>query len=262
MDGNGFSPDPAGSGDLPPFSPGLYLIASPIGNLEDISLRALRCLRQADAIACEDTRHSRRLLARHHIDKPLLRLHEHNEARMAEELLERVRSRDERIACLTDAGNPGISDPGERLVHRAIEAGVSYDVLPGPAAFVTAAVGTGLGATPLYFGGFLPTKKGRRRTALEEALARNATSVFYESPHRLQSTLELLRELEPRRLAGVAREMTKRFQEYRRGTAEELASTFAERTAKGEICLLIAPANLPGWLKHARSLASSGDPSP
>lgn len=235
---------------LPPFPPGLYLVASPIGNLEDITLRALRCLREADLIACEDTRHSRRLLARHGIDKPLWSLHEHNEAKAAAELISRIQTQQQRIAYLTDAGSPGISDPGERLVHRAIEAGIHHDVLPGPCAFVTAAMGAGLGATPLYFAGFLPTKKNQRRTQLQLALERDATTVFYESPYRLLSSLEDLRDLAPGHLAAVAREITKKFQEYRRATAAELAEFYGKRSVKGEICLLIAPARLPGWLKH------------
>lgn len=234
----------------PPFPPGLYLVASPIGNLEDITLRALRCLRESDLIACEDTRHSRRLLERHGIEKPLFSLHEHNEAKSATILLERIRDHQQRIAYLTDAGCPGISDPGERLIHRAIEAGIPYDVLPGPAAFVTAAMGAGIGATPLYFAGFLPTKKGQRQTQLQLALQREATTVFYESPYRLNSTLQQLRELAPNRLIAVARELTKKFQEYRRGSAAELADHYSSRTVKGEICLLIAPGNLPSWLRH------------
>lgn len=237
----------------PPFAPGLYLVASPIGNLEDITLRALRCLREADLIACEDTRHSQRLLARHGIHKPLLSLHEHNEAKASADLLERIQAQHQRIAYLTDAGCPGISDPGERLIHRAIQAGVSYDVLPGPAAFVTAAIGAGLGATPLFFGGFLPTKKGQRQAQLQSALEREATTVFYESPYRLAATLQQLCELAPDRLAAVAREITKKFQEYRRGTASELAEHFAKRPVKGEICLLISPVRLPSWLRHLQA---------
>jgi 16S rRNA (cytidine1402-2'-O)-methyltransferase len=236
---------------LSPFPPGLYLVASPIGNLEDITLRALRCLREADLIACEDTRHSRRLLTRYQIEKPLFSLHEHNEAKSAVDLLARIQTQQQRIAYLTDAGSPGISDPGERLIHRAIEAGVHYDILPGPAAFVTAAVGSGMSSTPLYFGGFLPVKKNQRLAELRLALQRDATSVFYESPYRLSSTLEQLRELEPTRLAAVAREITKKFQEYRRAPAAELAEYFAVRAVKGEICLLISPAQPPSWLKHS-----------
>ena len=244
------SPPLAEEQALSPFPPGLYLIASPIGNLEDITLRALRCLREADLIACEDTRHSQRLLARHGIHKPLLSLHEHNEAKVSADLLVRIQTQHQRIAYLTDAGSPGISDPGERLVHRAIQAGVPYDILPGPTAFVTAAVGAGLGSTPLFFGGFLPTKKGQRQAQLQSALDRDATTVFYESPYRLAATLEQLQELDAERLTAVAREITKKFQEYRRGTAAELAAHYAKRPVKGEICLLIAPARLPSWLKH------------
>lgn len=258
MGGSAAPPPPSSEErDLPPFPPGLYLVPSPIGNLEDITLRALRCLREADLIACEDTRHSRRLLARHKIDKPLFSLHEHNESKAAADLLARIHDQQLRIAYLTDAGSPAISDPGERLVHRAIEAGIPYDILPGPSAFVTAAIGAGVGATPLYFGGFLPTKKNQRLAQLQLALQRDATSVFYESPYRLCATLQQLRELDPSRLAAVAREISKRFQEYRRATASELADYFAHRAVKGEICLLIAPAHPPAWLKHLRPVVES-----
>jgi 16S rRNA (cytidine1402-2'-O)-methyltransferase len=250
MGGTSEPSPPASEEALPPFPPGLYLVASPIGNLEDITLRALRCLREADLIACEDTRHSRRLLTRHQIAKPLLSLHEHNEAKATVDLLARIQNQQQRIAYLTDAGCPGISDPGERLIHRAIEAGIHYDVLPGPSAFVTAAIGAGISSTPLYFGGFLPVKKGQRQLQLQLALQREVTSVFYESPHRLCATLEQLRELEPTRLAAVAREITKKFQEYRRAPVAELAEYFAGRSVKGEICLLISPSRLPSWLKH------------
>ncbi|MEM7014197.1 MAG: 16S rRNA (cytidine(1402)-2'-O)-methyltransferase, partial [Verrucomicrobiota bacterium] len=196
--------------------PGVYLIATPIGNLGDITIRALETLRSVDRIACEDTRHTGRLLARYEISKPLLSLHAHNEAQRTAELIERIQKDDERVAYVSDAGTPGVSDPGERLVHRCIEAGVNYDILPGPCAVTTALVGSGLGATPFYFGGFLPTKKGQRTTQLQTALVRECTTVFYESPHRIVSTLQLLAELDGERLCCVARELTKRFQDYRR----------------------------------------------
>tara|TARA_R110002096_G_scaffold147671_16_gene307699 strand:+ start:34548 stop:35297 length:750 start_codon:yes stop_codon:yes gene_type:complete len=232
--------------DLPP---GVYIVAGPIGNLGDITIRALDCLRMVDRIACEDTRHTSRLLARYDIKKPLLSLHAHNEAQRTAELITRVREEGERIAYVSDAGTPGVSDPGERLVHRCIEAGVPYDVLPGPSAVVTAVVGAGLGATPFFFGGFLPTKKGQRRTQLLAALERDCTTVFYESPHRLVSTLEILCELSPERLITVARELTKRFQEYRRTTSQEALAHYQERPPKGEICLVVSPEKLPKWLK-------------
>lgn len=238
-----------GDSELHGLGPGIFVVASPIGNLGDITVRALKCLRSVDRIACEDTRHTARLLARYEIKKPLVSLHAHNEAQRTAELLKRVSEDGESIAYVSDAGTPGVSDPGERLVHRCIEGNVPYDILPGPSAVVTAVVGAGLGSTPFYFGGFLPTKKGQRRTQLLGALERDCTTVFYESPHRLLSTLEILNDLEPERLITVARELTKRFQDYRRATAGEALAHYTERPAKGEICLVVSPKKLPKWLK-------------
>ncbi len=233
-----------------PLDPGIYLVAGPIGNLGDITVRALDTLRGVDCIACEDTRHTQRLLSRYEIKKPLLSLHAHNEAQRTSELIQRIQDQNQSIAYVSDAGMPGISDPGERLIHRCIEAGVPYDVLPGPSAVITAVVGAGLGSTPFFFGGFLPTKKGQRRQQLEAALEAEHVSIFYESPHRLGSTLEILNELAPDRLIGVARELTKRFQDYRRCLAKDAYEHYQARPAKGEICLLISPAKLPKWMKH------------
>jgi len=233
----------------PPLSPGLYVVAGPIGNLADITIRALECLRTVDAIACEDTRHTQRLLARYEIRKPLVSLHEHNEAMRSEELIARIRDEGARVAYVSDAGMPTISDPGERLIHRCIEHGIPYDILPGPSAVVTALAGAGLGATPFRFDGFLPVKQGQRTNALQAALNEAATTVFFESPHRITGTLELLAKLAPGRLIAVARELTKIHQEYRRGTASELAAHYQAHPAKGEICLVISPAKLPRWLK-------------
>lgn len=224
-------------------------MAGPIGNLGDITLRALDCLREVDMIACEDTRHTQRLLARHGIRKPLVSLHEHNEARRAEELVARIREEGVRVAYVTDAGMPAISDPGERLIHRCIEHGIPYDVLPGPSAVVTALAGAGLGATPFSFRGFLPVKQGQRSRELQAALESEATTLFFESPHRILGTLQLLANLAPNHLVTVARELTKLHQEYRRGTAAILAAHYQTHPAKGEICLVIAPAQNPKWLK-------------
>jgi 16S rRNA (cytidine1402-2'-O)-methyltransferase len=237
-------PDPS------PLAPGLYLVATPIGNLADITLRALACLRAVDLIACEDTRHSQRLLARHGIRKPLLSLHGHNEAARSHDLLSRVRDQGARIAYLTDAGMPAVSDPGERLVHLCIRHGIPYDVLPGPSAVTTALVGSGLGVTPFWFGGFLPVKRGQKTAALQAALERDATSVFFESPHRLAATLALLASLEADRLVAVARELTKVHQDYRRDSASALAAHYEASPPKGEICLLVSPKRLPSWLRE------------
>jgi 16S rRNA (cytidine1402-2'-O)-methyltransferase len=230
-------------------APGFYLVAGPIGNLGDITLRALEILRSVDRIACEDTRHSGKLLSRYEIRKPLISLHAHNEAQRTTELIERIQRDGESIGYLSDAGSPAISDPGERLVHRCIEAGVFYDVLPGPSAVITALIGAGLGATPFFFAGFLPTKKGQRRQQLLDATEREHTTVFFESPHRIVATLEMLAEIAPEQLACVARELTKRFQDYRRGLAQALFDHYRVSPPKGEICLLVGGSKPPRWLK-------------
>jgi len=230
-------------------APGLYVIAGPIGNLGDITLRALDYLRQVDRIACEDTRHTMRLLDRYEIRKPLVSLHEHNEAMRSEELIARIKDSGERVAYLSDAGTPGISDPGERLVHRCLEHGILCDILPGPSAVITAIAGAGLGATPFYFGGFLPVKSGQREREVTAALARECPSVYYESPHRITGTLELLTRLAPDRPICVARELTKKFQEYHRATAASALAHYQKKPAKGEISLVISGSKPPRWLK-------------
>jgi len=217
----------------------LTLVPTPIGNLEDITLRALRTLREADAVAVEDTRHAGILLKHHGIHRPLLSLHEHNEAARAEEIIARLAA-GENIALLTDAGMPGISDPGYRTVHLCIERGLALTVLPGPSALLPALVGSGLPLHEFYFGGFLPVKSGRRYTALKAALARHETSLFFESPHRIAKSLAILAELAPDRSVCVARELSKKFEEYWRGTAKELSTRAQEKSPRGEICLLIA----------------------
>lgn len=220
----------------------LTLVPTPIGNLEDITLRALRVLREADLIAAEDTRHASVLLRHHGINRPLLSLHEHNEAARAEEVASRIAAGGN-IALLTDAGTPGISDPGFRVVRACIERGLEFTVLPGPTSILPALVGSGLPLHEFYFGGFLPVKSGRRRATLESALARGETSIFFESPHRIAKSLAVLSEIAPDRPVCVARELSKKFEEYRRGTAAELAARAAEHPPKGEICLLIGGTN-------------------
>lgn len=214
-------------------------VPTPIGNREDLTLRALEILKSADRIACEDTRHSAPLLAHHGISgKSLISLHEHNEVRRIPELLAAAQS-GELVAVVTDAGMPGVSDPGYRLVHACIEAEIPFEVLPGPSAVLTALIGSGLPCHAFRFGGFLPVKSGRRRQALEEALASGETAIFFESPHRLSGSLELLAEIQPDAIACVARELTKKFETYHRGTASELAAHFAAHSPKGEIVLLL-----------------------
>jgi 16S rRNA (cytidine1402-2'-O)-methyltransferase len=204
----------------------------------DLTLRALEVLAAVDVIAAEDTRHSGMLLHHHGISKPMLSFHEHNEAMRTAELLGRLRA-GEKVALITDAGTPSISDPGARLVRACATEGLDYTVLPGACAAVTALVGSGLDATAFYFGGFLPVKSGQRQNELTAALARDGTSIFYESPHRLLKSLEVLRQLAPQRLVCVARELTKKFEEYRRGFADALVAHYTAHPPKGEICLLV-----------------------
>jgi 16S rRNA (cytidine1402-2'-O)-methyltransferase len=215
------------------------LVPSPIGNLEDITLRGLRALREADVVAAEDTRHASILLKHHGISRPLLSLHEHNEAQRAEEIAQRLAA-GENIAMLTDAGTPGISDPGFRVVRECIARGLEFTVLPGATSILPALVGSGLPLHEFYFGGFLPVKSGRRKTLLEAALARSETSIFFESPHRIGKSLAVLAELAPDRQVCVARELSKKFEEYWRGPAAELSARAEKQPPRGEICLLIA----------------------
>jgi 16S rRNA (cytidine1402-2'-O)-methyltransferase len=199
----------------------------------------LRALREADVVAAEDTRHASILLKHHGISRPLLSLHEHNEAQRAEEIAQRLAA-GENIAMLTDAGTPGISDPGFRVVRECIARGLEFTVLPGATSILPALVGSGLPLHEFYFGGFLPVKSGRRKTLLEAALARSETSVFFESPHRIGKSLAVLAELAPDRQVCVARELSKKFEEYWRGPAAELSARAEKQPPRGEICLLIA----------------------
>ncbi|MGD7652948.1 MAG: 16S rRNA (cytidine(1402)-2'-O)-methyltransferase [Verrucomicrobiales bacterium] len=217
----------------------IVIVPTPIGNLGDITLRALEVLSEADRIACEDTRHSKPLLARHDITgKPLVALHDHNEARRAPELVEAARQ-GETIALISDAGMPGISDPGYRLIQACIESGTPVEVLPGPSAVITALIGSGLPCHAFRFGGFLSVKSGKRRSALEASLESGETGIFFESPHRIVSTLRILEEIDPDARACVARELTKKFETYHRGTAAELHAHFQQHAPKGEIVLLV-----------------------
>jgi 16S rRNA (cytidine1402-2'-O)-methyltransferase len=217
----------------------LTLVPSPVGNLEDITLRALRLLREADLIAAEDTRHASILLKHHGISRPLISLHEHNEAQRSEQIAQRLAA-GENIALLTDAGTPGISDPGYRVVQACLARGLEFTVLPGPTSILPALVGSGLPLHEFYFGGFLPVKSGRRRNTLAAALERRETSIFFESPHRIAKSLAVLAELAPERPVCVARELSKKFEEYWRGPAAELSARAETQPPRGEICLLIA----------------------
>ena len=219
----------------------LYVVATPIGNLQDISLRALEILRSADLVAAEDTRHSANLLNHHSIRTRLISYHQHNEARRTVELMEHLVS-GKTVALITDAGMPSISDPGHRLLRACIEKQVPYSVIPGPSAVLTALVGSGFESHPFFFGGFLPVKSGQRQKSLLNVAQMECTSVFFESPHRLLKTLEAAIEHLPDRRLCVARELTKKFEEYRIGSASELYAYYSQRPPKGEIALVIEAA--------------------
>lgn len=228
-------------------SPGLTLVATPIGNLGDLSPRALEALGAADAVLCEDTRVTGQMLSRHGMSAPLLPLHDHNEAEIVPRVLERLQA-GQRLALVSDAGTPLVSDPGYRLVREVIAAGLPLSAIPGPNAAVMALTLSGLPPHPFLFLGFLPPKAGPRAAAVAKLRAAeraglSATLVLYEAPHRLAEALAALAEgFGPDRPAAVARELTKRFEEVRRGTLAELAAHYATHEALGEICIVIGPA--------------------
>ncbi|MCF7734104.1 MAG: 16S rRNA (cytidine(1402)-2'-O)-methyltransferase [Akkermansiaceae bacterium] len=225
----------------PEISGRIILVPTPIGNLGDITLRAIEVLKSADRIACEDTRHSAPLLAHLGISgKPLIALHDHNETRRPPELAAAALA-GETIALITDAGMPGVSDPGYRVVQACHELGVPLEVLPGPSAVITALIGSGFPCHAFRFGGFLSVKSGKRRTALAAPLASDETNLFFESPHRLLSTLVILADLAPTARVCVARELTKKFETYHRGTAAEVLAHFQNHPPKGEIVLVVHP---------------------
>lgn len=219
----------------------LFVVATPIGNLGDITLRALEALRSADLIAAEDTRHSGILLKHHGIHKPLVSYHEHNEARRTAELIEDLAA-GKTIALITDAGMPGLSDPGARLIAECIKREVPFTIVPGPSAILTALVGSGFPANGFRFRGFLPVKSGRRERELRGAAESIETTIFFESPYRLVKTLAACQEIMPDRQVCVARELTKKFEEFRRGTPANLLAHYQKHPPKGEIVLLIAGA--------------------
>jgi 16S rRNA (cytidine1402-2'-O)-methyltransferase len=216
----------------------LYLVATPIGNLQDITLRALETLRSVDLIACEDTRHTRNLLNHFRISNRTISYHEHNEQERAEELADRL-IQGESIAIVTDAGTPGICDPGFRIVQRAIEIGAVVVPIPGAVGFVSAAIVSGLPTDSVFFGGFLPSKKGERKRRLEQTQDIPATLIFYETPHRLIKSLADCLDILGDRRGCVARELTKLHEETGRGSLSELCLRFANQTVKGEIVLVI-----------------------
>jgi 16S rRNA (cytidine1402-2'-O)-methyltransferase len=226
---------------LPPLTPGtLYLVATPIGNLEDITLRALRVLKECDVVAAEDTRHSGQLLKHFGISKPLLSYFQFNEARRGEEILERLR-RGEKVALITDAGTPGISDPGARVVSAARAAGLRVEAVPGACALVAALTSSGLPTDEFHFVGFLPHKSGQRRRQLAALEGVPGTLIFYESPYRIVKLLEELTDLYPDRPVALARELTKKFEEFCFGAPRQLLDGMRERSIKGEFVVLMGP---------------------
>jgi 16S rRNA (cytidine1402-2'-O)-methyltransferase len=217
----------------------LYLVATPIGNLADITHRALQVLRDVDLIACEDTRHTRKLLQHYGIDTKTISYHEHNEQQRASELIELLKD-GSNVAVVSDAGTPAISDPGFRLVRAAVENEITIVPLPGPSALISALIATGLPTDQFFFGGFLPARSSARRARFDELRSVPGTLIFYEAPHRLATSLRDAHEILGEREAVVARELTKLHEEFRRGRLSELAEHYSTvEQPRGEIVLLI-----------------------
>ena len=234
----------------------LYVVATPIGNLEDITYRAVRVLREADLIACEDTRQTRKLLDHYGIEKPMVSYHEHNEMERARELAARLEA-GAKVAQVSDAGMPGISDPGYRLVKLAIERGIPVVPVPGASAMVVALAASGLATDAFEFRGFLPAKAGQRRTALDQMSRLDHTVVFYEAPHRIRETMEdIVQILGRRRPVVIARELTKLHEEFIRGAAAEVLESVRSRELRGEITLLIGKAETAEPAVSGRDLRS------
>jgi 16S rRNA (cytidine1402-2'-O)-methyltransferase len=224
----------------------LYLVSTPIGNLEDITLRAVRILKEVDLIACEDTRHTGRLLGHFGISKPTISYHEHNEQERAAELVQRMLG-GQSIAMVTDAGTPGISDPAYRIVKAAIERGITVVPIPGAAALIAGLTASGLPTDSFLFAGFPPHKKMARRARLEELKPLRTTLVFYEAPHRIRETLHDALEILGDRQAAVARELTKLHEQFIRGRLSEIAGHFKAHDPRGEMTLVIAGSGLDNY---------------
>lgn len=218
----------------------LYLVSTPIGNLEDITLRAIRILKEADAIACEDTRHTQKLLNHYGIKKRLVSYHEHNENTRAPELISEMQN-GASIALVTDAGTPIVSDPGHRLVVLCAENKIPVIPIPGPSAVLAALSASGISAERVLFVGFLPARQGERRRALTELAANLATLVFFEAPHRIANMLSEAAEILGPRPAALARELTKLHEEFLRGTLADLANRLKAAPLKGEFTLVVGP---------------------
>jgi 16S rRNA (cytidine1402-2'-O)-methyltransferase len=230
----------------------LYLVGTPIGNLEDITLRALRILKEVDQIACEDTRHTQKLLGHYEIHKPLVSYHEHNELTRAPELVLAL-EQGAKIALVSDAGMPLVSDPGHRLVTLCLRHRISVVPIPGPSALLASLSASGLPNEEFLFVGFLPARSGERRRALERLRIEDRTLILYEAPHRIAESVADAREILGDRPACVAREVTKLHEEFLRGKLSEIAASLEQRPARGELTLLIGPADAA----EARSQADS-----
>jgi 16S rRNA (cytidine1402-2'-O)-methyltransferase len=236
----------------------LYLVATPIGNLEDITLRALRILKEVDQIACEDTRHTQKLLHHYNIEKPLVSYHEHNELTRAPELVVAM-EQGAQIALVSDAGVPLVSDPGFRLVTLCLRHHIPVIPIPGPSALLAALSASGLPNEEFLFAGFLPARSGERRRTLERLRIEDRTIIFYEAPHRIEETLIDAHEILGDRPACLAREVTKIHEEFRRGSLAELAASLADKPARGEITLLIGPVPADGKAAHRDTSQSLAD---
>jgi 16S rRNA (cytidine1402-2'-O)-methyltransferase len=242
----------------------LYICATPIGNLEDITLRVLKTLQDVDFIAAEDTRHSKKLLDHYKIKTPLLSYHQHNERQRATELLTRL-NQGESGALISDAGMPGISDPGQILIRACLEENIDIDVLPGPNAALTALVLSGMPTDSFVYLGFLPLKKGERKKVIASITKLPHTIIIYEAPHRLTRTLQDILEILGEREAVVARELTKLHQTVYKGSLSDLLARFQATPPKGECCLLLEPyreEKIKGgpadWLSELRNLELEG----
>lgn len=236
----------------------LYIVATPIGNLQDISFRAIETLKTVDVIACEDTRHTLKLLTHFGITNKLISYHEHNEAKRTDELGKLLES-GKSVAVVSDAGTPGICDPSFKLVQKAHEIGVPVVSVPGAVAFVNAVIASGLPTDSIFFGGFLPSRKTERRRRLEEVKDFPSTIAFYESPHRLVKSLTDCFEILGDREAAIARELTKIHEEIIRGTLSRLAEKFLDTSPKGEIVLVIGRVQAGGQMQTAATNASLAD---
>ena len=222
--------------DQPPAT--LYLVATPIGNLEDITLRALRVLKEVDFIFAEDTRHTKKLLMHYGIQKPVISFHDHSSPRQLEKIFQPI-TQGKSIAYVTDAGTPGIADPGYIILKNAIERDVPVVVLPGPVAAIIGLVGSGLPMDRFIFEGFLPFKSGKRQNKLKQLISETRTIIFYESPHRIIKTLQDILEVMGDRKICLARELTKKFEEYLRGNVTDVIEHFEKVEPKGEFTIIV-----------------------